>query len=99
MLKYRLGFFLFGMLLASSLALAAMRLYEGKVVLAGDGTVTVVDKDGDNDNFVVNATTKITRDGKPAKIADLEAGDRVKINAQASGTSLVASDIEARSAE
>ena len=36
---------------------------------------------------------------EPAKLNDLEAGDRVKINAQAKGTSLGASDIEARSAE
>ncbi|HWC89992.1 MAG TPA: hypothetical protein VG433_10060 [Pirellulales bacterium] len=99
MLKYRLGFFLIGLLLASSLALAATRLYEGKVIVAAGGKVTVVDKDGDNDDFVVTATTKITRDAKPAKLEDLEVGDRVKINAQSKGTELVASDIEARSAE
>lgn len=99
MFKYRLGLFLFGMLLTASLALAATRLYEGKVVVAGDGTLMVVDKDGDNDSFGVTSATKITRDGKPAKLADLQAGDRVKINAEAKGTSLVASDIEAHSAE
>jgi hypothetical protein len=99
MLKYRLGFFLIGMLLACGVALAAARLYEGKVVVAGEGKVTVVDKDGDNDDFVVTSTTKITRDGKPAKLDDLETGDRVKINAQSKDTSLVASDIEARSVE
>ncbi|HEY5314299.1 MAG TPA: hypothetical protein VIK18_17330 [Pirellulales bacterium] len=99
MLKYRLGFFLIGMLLASSLALAAARLYEGKVILASDGKLTVVDKDGDNDEFVVTATTKITRNAKPAKLDDLQAGDRVKIMAQKKDAALVASDIEAHSAE
>lgn len=99
MLKYRLGFFLIGMLLVSSVALAATRLYEGKIAAIGDQRVVVVDKDGDNDDFIVNASTKISRNGKAAKFDDLELGDRVKINAQSKGTDLVASDIEARSAE
>lgn len=99
MLKHRVAFAFLGMLTICSIALAANRLYEGKVVLAGESRVTVVDKDGDNDDFLVTSSTKITRDGKSAKLEELEAGDRVRISAQAKGTSLVASEIEARSAE
>ncbi|HEX4148181.1 MAG TPA: hypothetical protein VHY20_04300 [Pirellulales bacterium] len=99
MLKSRLVMVVIALLLAAGLASAANRLYEGKIVVAGDGKVTVVDKDGDNDDFIVSSTTRIMRDGKSAKVDDLQAGDRVKINAQPKGTSLEASDIEAHSAE
>lgn len=99
MLKHCLAYLLIGMLLAPGIALAAARLYQGKIVVTGEHQITVVDKDGDNDNFVVSSTTKITRDGKPARFNDLEIGDRVKVNAQLKSGTLEASDIEARSAE
>jgi hypothetical protein len=77
----------------------AMATYEGKVVLAGDAKLTVVETDGDNVEFVVSKETKITRDGKPAKLSDLEPGDSVRVTAEMSRTKLVASVIEARTAE
>jgi hypothetical protein len=99
MLRYRLGFVLIGILLIAGSASAASRLYEGKIVAVSDGRIMVVDKDGDNDEFLVTSSTKIMRNGKSAKLNNLEVGDRVKINAQSKGTSLEASDIEARAAE
>lgn len=97
--KHHPAFVLVGILLIAGIASAASRFYEGKILAVGEGTVTVIDKDGDNDNFTVTASTKIMRNGKSAKLNDLQAGDRVKINAEAKGASLEASDIEARAAE
>ena len=43
MLKHhRSGFVLIGILLVAGIASAASRLYEGKIVVAGEGRVTVV---------------------------------------------------------
>jgi hypothetical protein len=77
----------------------AADVYMGKVVTAGDGALVIVEKDGDNEEFVVPQGTKITLDGKPAKLADLEAGDLVKVTAETKQGKLTASAIEGRSAE
>jgi hypothetical protein len=61
--------------------------------------LTVVDKDGDNDSFVVPDGAKITLDGKPAKLADLDTGDTVLISASKKDGKLTVLTIEARSAE
>ena len=43
---------------------AAEEVHEGKVVSVGEGTITVFDKrDSENDTFIVNAQTKILRNG------------------------------------
>jgi hypothetical protein len=53
---------------------------EGKVLVVGKDSITILDKvEGDNDTYLVDAATKITREGKPAKLVDIQVGDRVKI--------------------
>ena len=53
---------------------------EGKVLVVGKDSITILDKvEGDNDTYLVDAATKITREGKPAKLIDIQVGDRVKI--------------------
>jgi hypothetical protein len=96
-----LGLIVAGSIVATGLvALAADEIHEGKVVSVTKDTIVVLDnRDGDNDKFVVNTETKVTRDGKPAKLADILAGDRAKVVAAASGEKLVAKSIDARSPE
>ncbi len=85
---------------AGLFAVAADEVHEGKVVsIAKDAIVVLDNRDGENDKFVVNAETKITRDGKPSKLADILAGDRAKVVASVSGEKLVAKSIDARSPE
>jgi hypothetical protein len=66
-------------------ALIAARIHaeepqEGKVLVVGKDSITILDKvEGDNDTYLVDAATKITREGKPAKLIDIQVGDRVKI--------------------
>jgi hypothetical protein len=75
---------------------AAEEIHEGKVLSVGEGKITVFDKrDSDNDTFVVNAQTRIIRNGKPAKLSDVQPGDKAKVTAVAEGDKLIAKEIVA----
>lgn len=79
---------------------AADEIHEGKVLSVGTSSITVNDiKDGDNDMFEVTSETKITLNGRPAKLTEVQAGDRAKVTATAKGDKLVAKEIAARSPE
>lgn len=87
-------------ILISGVSLADDEVHEGKVLSVGTNSITVSDeKDGDNDTFTVTSDTKITMNGKPAKLTDLHAGDRAKVTATQKGDKLVAKEIAARSPE
>jgi hypothetical protein len=74
--------------------LAADEVHEGKVVSVSEGKITILDRrDDDNDTFVVTAETKISRNGKPAKLTDIQPGDRAKVIAVSSGSSLIAKEV------
>ena len=73
-------------------------IHEGKVVSVGDGKLTVLDRrDDDNDTFVVTASTKITRNGKPAKLSDIQLGDMASVTATSQDGMLLAKEITAAS--
>ncbi len=75
-------------------------VHEGKVISVGSDTITVMDKsDDDLDKFVVTSTTTITRNGKPAKLSDVQVGDRAKVTAVQEGAKLVAKSIVAAAPE
>lgn len=77
-------------------AQAADEIHEGKVTAVSEGKLMVLDdRDGDNDAFIVTAATKITRNGKPAKLSEILAGDKAKVTATSQGTMLIASEIAA----
>jgi len=87
-------------LVSGPIVFADDEVHEGKVLSVGTNTITVSDeKDGDNDTFTVDSNTKITMNGKPAKLTDLHAGDRAKVTATQKGDKLVAKEIAARSPE
>jgi hypothetical protein len=85
----------------STQATAAVdEIHEGKVVSVGEGKITVFDKrDSENDTFIVNAQTKILRNGKPAKLSDVQTGDSAKVTAVADGDKLIAKDVIAAAPE
>ena len=86
--------------LCSRVAGANDEVHEGKVLSVSTSSLTVDDvKDGDNDTFEVTAETKITLNGKPAKLTEILAGDRAKVTAITKGNKLVAKEIAARSPE
>ena len=80
-------------------ALVQADMFAGKVVVASSGKLTIVEKDGDNENFIISAETKITLNGKPARLEQIKSGDSVQITATGTADKMTASLVEARSAE
>lgn len=79
-----------------SLPLIAREIHEGKVLAVGNSSITIRDKrDMDDDRILVTAETKITRNGKPAKLSDIGLGDKAKIDASEVDGKLTAKTIEA----
>jgi hypothetical protein len=65
---------------------AADKTHEGKVVSAGNGKLVMTDNEGKNEHtHAIAATTKITIDGKDAKLADLKAGEHIKVTQDGAG--------------
>jgi formylmethanofuran dehydrogenase subunit D len=74
------------MALAGAPALAADKTHEGTVVSAAEGKLVMTDKEGKNEHtHTVPATTKVTLDGKDAKLTDLKKGDSVKVTVDPEG--------------
>ena len=72
--------------LVGGTAIAAEKTHDGTVVSAVGGKLTMVDKDGKNEHsHMIAATTKITLDGKAAKLEDLKKGDVVKVTTDDGG--------------
>jgi hypothetical protein len=90
------GVMLASLIIAVRSAMAADEIHEGKVIAVGDGKITVLDnRDDDNDTFVVTAETKITRNGKPAKLSDIQPGDKAKVTGNSRDGVLIAKEIAA----
>ena len=86
--------------LAAQVGQGADEVHEGKVVAVTEGKMMVLDKrDSETDTFIVNAETKISRNGKPAKLSDVQAGDRAKVTATSQGEKLIAKEIVAAAPE
>lgn len=84
-------------LTAPAPAAPAEEVHEGKVVAVTKDTLTVLDnRDDDNDAFVVSGETKITRNGKPASLKEIEVGDLAKVTARPMGEKLLALTIQAK---
>lgn len=69
-------------LLATPVIVAAedAKSHDGMVVSVAEGKLVMSDKEGKNEHtHKIGADTKITLDGKAAKITDLKKGDKVKV--------------------
>jgi hypothetical protein len=85
---------------ARIVANAADDTFEGKVVGVGEDKIMLMGKaNADNRTFQVTAETKITRNGKAAKLADVQAGDKAMVTATGMGTKLVAKEISVAAPE
>jgi len=81
-----------GMLLLNSMigpvASAAEKdqIHDGLVVSVAEGKLVMTDKDGKNEHtHTIATTTKVTLDGKTAKLAELKKGDSVKVTTSSAG--------------
>jgi hypothetical protein len=71
--------------------------HEGVVVKAGDGKLTMSDKNGTNERtHQVAADAKISLDGKECRLDELRKGTPVKVTVEVKGERKVATRIEAR---
>ena len=84
-------------LLPSSLEAAVT--HEGRVVSAGSGRITIIDKNGENEKFDVADDARITRNGNAANLGDVEEGDVVKVTVAERNGKPVAVVIEAKVSE
>ncbi|MCI0361258.1 MAG: hypothetical protein L0211_22480 [Planctomycetaceae bacterium] len=72
--------------LLQATAVAADKTHDGIVVSAAEGKLVMTDKDGKNEHsHTVAATTKVTLDGKDARLVDLKKGDAVKVTTDMEG--------------
>lgn len=88
-----------GTLRITSLAAPTDDVYQGRIAAVSKGSVSIVDKQGENVTFLIGADCKIMRDGKPSEATMLGMGDRVQITAKEDTGKLVAATISAFSAE
>jgi len=62
------------------------KFHEGLVVSVSEGKLVMTNNDGKNEHsHVIAATSKITLDGKAAKLAELKKGDSVKVTTGSDG--------------
>lgn len=74
--------------------------HEGMVVKAGDGKLTMTNKEGkDERTQAVSPDAKISFDGKECKLDELKKGYRVTVTTEKKGEDTVVTSIEARPAE
>lgn len=72
--------------LVSGPACAADKTHEGTVVSAAEGKLVMTDKEGKNEHsHVIAAGTKVTLDGKDAKLVELKKGDAVQVTMDPEG--------------
>ncbi len=71
---------------------------DGKIVKAGDGKLTMVDKEGKNEHtHAVPVSAKVTCDGKDCKLDDLKKDTKVKVTVEKVGDKNTVTKIEATS--
>ena len=76
---------------------AAVHKGQGKSV--GENKISILDKNGEAETFVLAKNAKITHDGKPAQLSDLDNGDTAKITTDVVDGKEVAVAIDAKSKE
>ena len=71
---------------ADAFADKAMKIHDGVVVSTTADTLVMTDPDGKNQHaHKIDEATAVTVDGKPAKLADVVKGDKVKVSAGQDG--------------
>jgi hypothetical protein len=73
-------------MVATGAVYAAEKSHDGKVVSVSEGKLVMTDNDGKNEHsHKIETTSKITLDGKAAKLSDLKAGDQIKVTQDDAG--------------
>ena len=74
------------LMIATGTIYAAEKTHDGKVVSVSTGKLVMTDNQGKNKHsHVITAAANITLDGKVVKLADLKAGDQIKVTQDGDG--------------
>jgi hypothetical protein len=87
---------LLGCLLAVAAPVLARQTLMGNIDSVTTGSITVKATDGEMQTYKVEATARITLDGKRATLDDLKTGDAVMVTTQKQRDVIVATAIAAR---
>jgi hypothetical protein len=91
--------FSFGVVSAVPNAPPVTDTYQGKIAAINSTSVAMIDLQGVNKSFLLNAESKITINGKPASWQDVGVGNMAKIKSSGDLTAPVAMTVEIRSVE
>lgn len=96
-----LCFLLSAALILTTLASAAQAAdtHRGKVTSVTDQRISILDSAGNNESFEVSPEVKITHNGKPAKLSDIDEGDVAVLTVKTTGGKPMVVIIEARDME
>jgi hypothetical protein len=70
------------------------QMHEGTVVSAGAGKLTIKDKAGKDQSFVIDGGTRVMVNGKPGQLEDLKESTRVQVMIDDKGKVLAVSTID-----
>jgi hypothetical protein len=73
---------------------AEPQMHEGIVVSAGAEKLTIKDKAGKDQSFVIDGTTRVTVNGKPGRLEDLKESMRVQVMTDDKGKVLTVSTVD-----
>jgi hypothetical protein len=73
--------------------------HQGKVVETSAGKLVMTDMDGKKEHSMeVSASATVTRDGKEAKLTDLQAGDTITVTTHTKDGKAMVTKVEAKAA-
>ena len=70
------------------------QMHEGMVISAGAGKLTIKDKAGKDQSFVIDGGTRVTVNGKPGRLEDLKESTRVQVMIDDKGKVLTVATID-----
>jgi len=80
--------------LAAAASAAEPQLHKGTVVSAGSGKLVMKDTMGKEQSFAVDDVTKITVNGKPGKLEDLQETMPIQVTTDEKGKTLAISTVD-----
>ena len=77
----------------------AADVHQGNVLMVGENSITIQDKDGVTETFVLAEDCKIMHSGKPATLKEIDNGDVARVTVATVKGKLIATAIDAKCRE
>lgn len=82
-----------------ALAVEPADVHRGRVTSVSAQRISIIDSAGENESFEVAPEVKVTHNGKPAKLSDIDEGDVAILTVKIASGKAVVLTIEARDME